>query len=149
MHISPAQLLHSAAPLSPEPGAGRGPASQQEKLGEACRQFEVMLLRQILATAQKPVFKSNLMSESVSTDIYQDMVTEQLADGLSRSGAFGVARTLQEQLAQQVSTGGPSDDGVEASPAVGENSKTPGSATPLPTTPRSGRTHPQTNTELP
>lgn len=76
--------------------------SKSEKLAEASRQFEAVLLRQILGSARKTVFKSSVSEESLSSGIYQDMVTDQLAESISRSGAFGLARSLQSQLQHQV-----------------------------------------------
>jgi Rod binding domain-containing protein len=70
-----------------------------EKLEEASRQFEAVLLRQILQQARKPVFPSSLTSDSATHGIYQDMVNTQLADSISRSGTFGLGDSLQTQLA--------------------------------------------------
>lgn len=76
--------------------------SKSEKIAEASRQFEAVLLRQILGSARKTVFKSAVSEESLSSGIYQDMVTDQLAESISRSGAFGLARSLQSQLQHQL-----------------------------------------------
>lgn len=75
--------------------------TEVEKLGEASRHFEAMLLRQILEASQKTVIKSSFSNESTSTSIYRDLVTSQLADAISRSGALGLARTFEAQLSQQ------------------------------------------------
>jgi len=72
--------------------------SEQEKIAEASRQFEAVLLRQILSDARKPVFKSSLTEKSATSAIYDDMVTSQFADSISRSGEFGLARSLASQL---------------------------------------------------
>src|SRR6266542_5869706 len=81
--------------------AANNSRSQAQKLAEVSRQFEAVLLRQILGQARKPVFHSKINQESSTTGIYQDMVTNQLADGISRSGSFGLARSLESQLVQQ------------------------------------------------
>lgn len=72
--------------------------SEGEKVAEACRQFEAILLRQILTAARKPVIPSDLNRESATSDIYQDMINNQLADAMSGNGGFGLARSLQVQL---------------------------------------------------
>ncbi len=97
----------NAIPL--EQIAGNKTLSKSEKLGEVSRQFESMLLRQILSSARKTVIKSNVVEDSLSSGIYQDMVTDQLADSISRSGGFGLARGLMTQLQAQnrVSDGAP------------------------------------------
>lgn len=72
---------------------------QQEKIAEVSRQFEAVLLRQILGQAQKPLFKSSLMGGGGTTNaIYQDMITQQLADRISQGGTFGFAKVLEKQL---------------------------------------------------
>lgn len=85
-------------PIPLEQLAGNKTLSKSEKLGEASRQFESMLLRQILSAARKQVIKSKVTEDSLSSGIYQDMVNDQLADSISRSGGFGLARGLQAQL---------------------------------------------------
>ena len=62
------------------------------------RQFEAVLLRQILGDAQKKGFITAVNRESVASDVYRDMITDQLAESISRSGAFGLAASLNQQL---------------------------------------------------
>lgn len=86
--------------------AASGKVTEEEKVGEVSRQFEALLLRQILGEAQKTVFHSKINSESTAGSIYQDMITNQLADNISKSGAFGLARILQHQLAHELKVAG-------------------------------------------
>ena len=73
--------------------------SKQEKVGEAARQFEAVLLRQILNQAQKPLFQNALFSNGGTANaIYQDMITQQLADRISEGGTFGFAAVLKKEL---------------------------------------------------
>jgi Rod binding domain-containing protein len=73
--------------------------SKDEKIGEAARQFESVLLRQILSQAQKPLFKNSLFpSGGTANAIYEDMVTQQLADRISEGGTFGFAKVLKREL---------------------------------------------------
>lgn len=78
--------------------------SESQKVTEAGRQFEAILLRQILGEAMKPVFKSEFTGQSAQAGIYQDMVVNQLADNLTRSGGMGLAKSLNHELARQLST---------------------------------------------
>lgn len=75
--------------------------SQPEKLAEVSRQFEAVLLRQILSEAQKPVFKSTVNSSPLGGDVYRDIVTNELADQISRSG-IGLAEGLERQMQRQL-----------------------------------------------
>ena len=69
-----------------------------QKIGEASRQFEAVLLRQILSDSQKTVIPSELSDNSTAAGIYQDVITNTLADNISKSGAFGLAKTFTQQL---------------------------------------------------
>ena len=96
--------LHSTARpeyLPIEQLAGNKTLSDAQKVAEASRQFEAVLLRQILGQARKTVFRPKFNQDSATSDIYQDMITNQLADGISRTGSFGVARSLEAQLLRQ------------------------------------------------
>ena len=57
-----------------------------------------MLLRQILSETQKPVIKSEFTDNSTAAGIYQDFITNQLSESLSKSGAFGFAKVFERQL---------------------------------------------------
>jgi flagellar protein FlgJ len=81
--------------------------SQDQKIGEASRQFEAVLLRQFLSESQKPVISSEFSDDSNEAGIYQDMVTNQLADCLSRNGGIGLAKTFERQLTPRTSTNQP------------------------------------------
>ena len=74
--------------------------SKEQKVAEASRQFEALLLRQILSEAQKST-SSNAGEGSSVHGIYKDMVTAQLADKISHSRALGIAEVFQKQLNEQ------------------------------------------------
>jgi Rod binding domain-containing protein len=104
MEISPLQRHVSASDLPLERLAGNKQVSDGEKVAEVSRQFEAVLLRQILGSAQKTVFASSTHPQSVAGGVYQDMITNQLADSISHSGAFGLARSLEKQLSHELKT---------------------------------------------
>ena len=101
MNVAPLPSNVQGADVPLERLAGNASLTDQEKLGEVARQFEAVLLRQILAETQKTVIKSNLSDDSTASGIYRDMVTKQLADSISKSGALGLAQTLGQQLGRQ------------------------------------------------
>jgi len=104
MEIPSIQRQVQAADLPIERLAGNTHVSEAGKLAEVSRQFEAVLLRQILGDAQKKVFASSMNPESVASGVYQDMITNQLADSISRSGGFGLAGNLKQQLQHQLKT---------------------------------------------
>ncbi|MBX3747509.1 MAG: rod-binding protein [Verrucomicrobiae bacterium] len=91
--------------------------SEGDKVAEACRQFEAILLRQMLTDARKAVIPSDLNRESATSDIYQDMINTQLADAMSQSGGFGLARSLQVQLESGKGTD-PAADGLPGAAGI-------------------------------
>lgn len=103
MTTEPIQRSIQAADIAPEALAGNTSLSQQQKVGEASRQFEALLIKQILDASQKTVIKSSLSDDSTTSSIYHDMVTTQLADCISRSGGFGLAKTFEQQLSHPTS----------------------------------------------
>ncbi len=114
MDVLPIQPRVNAADLPIEQLAGNPNVSQRDKVDQACKQFEAVLLRQILGEARKTVIASGEQDSTVS-GIYNDMVTSQLADSISRSGTFGLAKSLESQLARQVLP--PSQTSPAAAPA--------------------------------
>jgi flagellar protein FlgJ len=102
MDISALQSHVKASDLPIEKLAANPNVSDADKVGQACRQFEAVFLRQIFQEARKTVIPSSLNHDSAISGIYGDMVNSQLADSISRSGAFGLAKSLQAQLVHQV-----------------------------------------------
>lgn len=86
------------ADVAPESLAGDQNLTQRQKIAEASRQFEAILLKQILSEAEKPVIKSEFTDNSTAAGIYQDFITNQLSQSLSKSGAFGFAKVFEHQL---------------------------------------------------
>lgn len=76
-----------------------------EKVKEVSRQFESILLRQILTEAQKPQLKSTRAQDTAATGIYQDLMTTQLADQMSAQGGLGFSHVLQTQLGRELGVG--------------------------------------------
>jgi Rod binding domain-containing protein len=76
--------------------------SNTEKVAEVSRQFEAVLLRQILQETRKSSAAPSSAADASVSSIYDDMINNQLADSISRSGSFGLARSLQNELARQV-----------------------------------------------
>lgn len=81
--------LHAA-----ERGASSGDAAD---IAKASRQFEAILVRQILNNAR--VGASGLdEGKSTASDIYRDLLTSQMADQISQSGELGFAKQLEREL---------------------------------------------------
>jgi Rod binding domain-containing protein len=140
MDTSPIHPRIDASDIAPERLANNRQLTEEQKIGEVSRQFEAILLRQILQNGQKTVIKSSFADNSTTAGIYHDLVTHQLADSISKSGTMGLAKSLNHELTRQlhpVSMAGP-DGKPEAQPAA--PAVTP--AAPTSTGPAGRRTHP-------
>ena len=104
MDIAPIQRKVDASEIAPEQLAGNSQLTKQEKISEASRQFEAVLLRQILENSQKTVIKSKYGNNNTSSAIYRDQVTSQMADSISKAGTFGFAKTFEQQLNRPTET---------------------------------------------
>lgn len=102
MPISALSSKSFAADIAPEQLAGNANLTEAQKVAEGARQFEAMLLRQILQQTQKTVIQSKFSNNSTSGSIYRDLVTQQLADSISKSGSLGLAKSLEGQLTNQL-----------------------------------------------
>ena len=94
-----------AAHLSLDRLAASTQVPESEKVAEVSRAFEAVLLRQILSESQRPVFQSKYVGNSTTDGIYRDLVVNQMAEDISKSGSFGLGKSLARELQRQ--SGGP------------------------------------------
>jgi len=103
MTVSPIQSTSQDTDVPIEQLAGNKHLTQQQKIHEASREFEVIMLQQVLSEMQKPVIKSEFTDDSTASDIYQSYISNALAEGMSKSGAFGFAKIFEQQLSPHIS----------------------------------------------
>lgn len=101
MDATPAITRLGIANLSFEQVAASSHIDQQTKIAEAARQFESVLLRQMLTDIRKPIHHSNPEGQGAANAIYDDLINGTLADSISRSGMLGFARSLEKELTFQ------------------------------------------------
>ena len=102
MDIAPLQSRRvEAGNLSLDRLAASSQVPESEKVEEVSRAFEAVLLRQILSESQRPVFKSEYVGNSTADGIYRDMIVNQMAEDISKSGSFGVGKSLARALQPQ------------------------------------------------
>jgi flagellar protein FlgJ len=119
MQISAIQPKIDASQLPLESLAGNQALTENQKIAEASRQFEAILVRQFLSESQKPVIQSEFTDNSAESGIYQDFVTNQLAESLSRGGGIGLAQMFERQLSHPAATVAPAAGlGAPQSPAL-------------------------------
>jgi Rod binding domain-containing protein len=118
MDISPLQRPIKAADMPFDMMARSTTLPPQEKVKELSRQFEAIMLRQILQEAQKSVIKSSYHQDTAVSGIYQDMVVNRMADDMSKSGGFGLAHSLETQMTRQLLAAQPPAGDGSAAPAT-------------------------------
>ena len=125
MHINPNMLnTQSAADQPLEKLAGNTALSQSDKVAELSRQFEAILLRQVITEAQKPAFPSKFNPQSTASGIRQDMMASQLADNITRAGGLGLGRQLEQDLNRQLGSASSGPTAEEADYLPGTTSYT-------------------------
>ena len=115
------------APLALAPQA----SSDRVRLKEAAKQFEAIFVRQMLAAARaaKPAGEDSLFGGQ-AMDTFNSMQDERFAKLAADSGAFGLARSIETQLAAQL--GGASSERASTSSARANQEDNPKSARPEP-----------------
>jgi Rod binding domain-containing protein len=98
---APVDFDTSTVPI--EDLAGDKHLTRQQKIHEASRQFEAIMLQQVLSEMQKPVITSEFTDDSTASGIYQDYISQALSESMSKSGSFGFAKIFEQQLSPHAS----------------------------------------------
>lgn len=72
---------------------------ERAKLRQAAQGFEAIFVRQMLAAARTTTFGNDMFKEQ-GNETFTQMRDEQFADIAAKSGAFGLAKQLEIQLAR-------------------------------------------------
>ena len=91
--------LLATGSLSEERGTPRA------QLAAAAKQFEAIFVRQMLAAARKTDFGGDVLAGQ-GLDTFRTMQDEHFADVAADTGAFGLAKMIERQLAAQLGGGG-------------------------------------------
>ena len=79
------------------PAASKASTQDAKKIEDSAKQFEAMMVRQIIGEAFKPSTTAKGQSMPGS-DIYQSFMTDTVADNISKGGSLGISHLLQSQL---------------------------------------------------
>lgn len=92
MNIPPIGLLKA----QPQDFADPAALQKAEDVKRVSQQFESILLRQFLSESMK-----SLLQEGPSGQVYGYMLTDSLADSISKGGGLGLCSVLQTQLGNE------------------------------------------------
>lgn len=76
--------------------------TDRERLADAAKQFEAIFVRQMLASARKADFGDPLLGGQ-ALETFKTMQDERFADIAAKSGALGIAKSIEAQLSMQLS----------------------------------------------
>ncbi len=91
--------INTLAPVKPEPAD----AAQKQKLAEATKQFEAVLIRQMLSSLERTTQLSGSKTTLGGQSAYSSMMGDALSDAIAQAGGLGLAPTLDGMLAERVS----------------------------------------------
>lgn len=84
-------------------GAALSPAQKRKKeVAQAAKQFEAIILRQLISPAIEPLMSNGVGGKgkggSGGGGVYGYMLTDVMADSLSKGGGLGLSKILEQQL---------------------------------------------------
>lgn len=89
------------SPLSGTSSATPAPGSDRARLSAAAKQFEAIFVRQLLSAARAAKLGDDAFGGS-GVDTFREMQDARFADIASESGALGLAKSIEAQLAGQL-----------------------------------------------
>jgi Rod binding domain-containing protein len=116
MNIGASNSAVRPADLSLEQVSTSSVFTEQQKVAELARQFEGVMIRQMLREARQPMTDPAIGGGSSETRAYTDMVTDRMADAITSGGGIGVASSLQAQLLRQIPNSGRHADSASGNP---------------------------------
>jgi Rod binding domain-containing protein len=84
-------------------GTGRRPAGPSQidkssKLYKVSQDFEAIFIKQMLNVMRKSVSKTGLMDGGMAEEIFEDLLYDEYAEKMAKSGSFGIADMIYRQL---------------------------------------------------
>lgn len=80
---------------------GKTTVVRDEKLHNACVEFESIFIKQMLNAMKKNVEKSGLIEGGMAEDIFDDMLYDEYALVMAKNSHFGLADMIYRQLTPQ------------------------------------------------
>lgn len=82
-------------------GNSRLTVEEDQKLREACKDFEAILVKQMLDSMRKTVQESPLIKKNQGEKIFEDMLYQEYAEMMAGTESLGVSDMMYQQLAVQ------------------------------------------------
>ncbi|MDI6829048.1 MAG: rod-binding protein [Armatimonadota bacterium] len=75
-------------------------ASSDQKLRKACKDFESILIHQLLTIMRQSVPKADLFGDRREEEFFNSMLDEEIAKQISQRNSLGIADILYSQLSK-------------------------------------------------
>lgn len=90
-----------------------------ERLHQAASQLEGVFLNMLLSEMRKTVPQQSIFGKNSQTEeVFQGMLDQQRADDMAKSGSFGIARVLENQLRESVLSDAKSESQAQVPGAI-------------------------------
>ena len=80
-------------------------SADAKRLKDACRDFEAILVNQMLSSMRKTVVKTDLFGSEQEEEYFREMKDLEESKSISRTGSLGVAEMLYKQLSKMQTRG--------------------------------------------
>jgi Rod binding domain-containing protein len=77
---------------------GQVQIDKSSKLYKVSQEFEAIFIKQMLNVMRKSVNKTGLMDGGMAEEIFEDMLYDEYAQNMAKSGSFGIADMIYRQL---------------------------------------------------
>ncbi len=74
---------------------------KNKKLYKVCEEFEAIFIKQMLSAMKKTINKSNFLHGGMAEDFFEDMLYDKYAEKMAKTGDFGLAKVLYDQLSNR------------------------------------------------
>jgi len=71
---------------------------EDKKLREACRDFEAILIKQMLDSMRKTVPENSMVKENQGEKIFEDMLYQEYATSMADTGSLGISDIMYQQM---------------------------------------------------
>ncbi|MNS53255.1 chemotactic signal-response protein CheL [compost metagenome] len=71
---------------------------EQQKLMKACREFESVMLGQVLKQMRSSVQSSDPLNQGAANDTFRSMLDDETAKNMAKGGGIGLAESIYRQL---------------------------------------------------
>jgi len=82
-------------------GAVEDGSSEEERLKQACSDFQAIFIKQMLDTMRKTVQKQGFLQGGQGEEIFEDMLYDEYAQKISRTAGLGLDDMIYKQLSTQ------------------------------------------------